>query len=41
MYLFVPESKEVLKTMGTCPNDTKVSLKGLPVAKSGTTLTSK
>ena len=40
-YLFVPESEEVLKMMGTCPDDTEVSLKWLPLAQSGTTLTSK
>ena len=40
-YLIVPKSEEVLKMMGTCPDDTEVSLKWLPLAQSGTTLTSK
>ena len=40
-YLFVPESKEVLKMLRTCPDETEVSLKWLPLAQSGTTLTSK
>ena len=39
--LAIPESEEVLKMMGTCPDDTEVSLKWLPLAQSGTTLTSK
>ena len=37
--ILVPESKEMLlkkKMMGPCKRDTKVNLKELPLAKSGT-----